>query len=59
MKTLGIIFAWLSIVIFVMAVLAHLAMNLFPRDPEPTDDELEKWRRAFEGTEYEWPRAKR
>lgn len=58
MKTLLLLLLWLVAFLLVGALCARLAFAICPQEPM-TDDESEAWRRAFEGTEYEWPKERR
>ncbi len=54
-KTLLLIIFWFYGFLIVLILLAQASRLLFKRQtPEPRDEEIERWRRAFEGTDYEW-----
>lgn len=57
MKTFLLFFVWLVAFLIVGALCARLAFAIYPGD-DMEDEEMERWRRSFEGTEYEWPKER-
>lgn len=57
MKTILLIFAWFYGFLLVAILLGQWSIWLFNRrTPDMQDEEAERWRRAFEGTDFEWER---